>query len=64
MRVGSLVQCRATLGYHGIVMEIGPEQTLVNAGRAGRACRVQWFDGEETLEFIKTLEVVSEPVAS
>jgi len=61
MRVGSLVQCRTTLGYHGIVMEIGPEQTPI---RGHRACRVQWFDGEETLEFIKTLEVVSEPVTS
>ena len=58
MRVGSLVQCRATLGYHGIVMEIGPEQTQTDHAR--RACRVQWFDGDETFEFIKMLEVISE----
>ena len=56
------MQCRTTLGYHGIVMEIGPAATRTDHGN--RACRVQWFDGEETLEFIKTLEVVSEPVAS
>ena len=62
MKVGSLVQSRTTLGYHGIVMEIGPAATRTDHGN--RACRVQWFDGEETLEFIKTLEVVSEPVAS
>ena len=59
MRVGSLVQSRHHLGYRGIVMEIGPEQTRTDHGR--RACRVQWIDGDETFEFVKLLEVLSEP---
>jgi len=58
MRVGSLVQSRHHLGYQGVVMEIGPEQTRTDHGR--RACRVQWLDGDETFEFVKMLEVISE----
>jgi hypothetical protein len=60
MRVGSLVHSLHDPGYHGVVMEIGPEQTLVNAGYAGRACMVQWLGGDKTFEFIKMLEVISE----
>ena len=56
MRVGSLVQSRHDPGFHGIVMEIGP----VCPKHDRRACRVQWFDGDETFEFIKMLEVISE----
>ena len=56
MRVGSLVQSRHDPGFHGIVMEIGP--ACPNHDR--RACRIQWFDGDETFEFIKMLEVISE----
>ena len=59
MRVGTLVQSRHDPGYQGVVMEIGPEQTRTDHGR--RACRVQWIDGDETFEFIKMLEVISEP---
>ncbi len=59
MRVGTLVQSRHDRGYQGVVMEIGPEQTRTDHGR--RACRVQWLDGDETFEFIKMLEVISEP---
>ena len=58
MKAGSLVQSRHDPGSHGIVMEIGPEQTRTDHGR--RACRVQWLDGEETFEFVKMLEVLSE----
>ena len=58
MKVGSLIQRRHAPGYHGVVMEIGPEQTRTDHGR--RACRVQWLDGDETFEFIKMLEVISE----
>ena len=58
MKVGTLVQSRHDRGYHGVVMEIDPEQTRIDHGR--RACRVQWLDGDETFEFIKMLEVISE----
>ena len=58
MRVGSLVHSRHDPGYHGVVMEIDPEQTRIDHAR--RACRVQWLDGGESIEFIKMLEVISE----
>ena len=58
MRVGSLVQRRHDPGYHGVVMEIGPIQTRTDHGR--RTCRVRWLDGDETFEFTKMLEVISE----
>ena len=61
MKVGSLVQSRHDPGYHGVVMEIGPDQTRTDHGR--KACRVQWLDGDETFEFVKMLEVVSEPTS-
>ena len=58
MKVGSLVQRRHDPGYQGVVMEIGPIQTRTDHGRT--TCRVQWLDGDETFEFIKMLEVISE----
>ena len=58
MKVGSLVHSRHDRAHRGIVMEIGPEQTRIDHDR--RACRVQWLDGDETFEFIKMLEVISE----
>ena len=58
MKEGSLVQSRHDPGYHGVVMEIGPVQTRTDHGR--RTCRVRWLDGDETFEFIKMLEVISE----
>lgn len=59
MKVGSLVKSFHDPDWDtGIVMEIGPEATRTDHGR--RACRVQWFDGDETIEFIKMLEVISE----
>ena len=55
MRVGSLVKSRHDPDWDtGIVIEIGPERMF------DRACRVQWLDGDETFEFIKMLEVISE----
>ena len=42
----------------GIVVEVGPEETYTDHGK--RACRVKWFDGDETIEFIKMLEIISE----
>lgn len=59
MKVGSLVQSRHDPGYHGVVMEMGPHPNRW-AGHDNRTCRVQWLDGDETFEFIKMLEVISE----
>jgi len=59
MRIGSLVQVAQNPGHQGVVMEIGPQETRTDHGN--RACRVQWFDGEITFEFVKLLEVLSEP---
>ena len=59
MRVGSLVKSVHDPDWDtGIVTEVAPAETRTDHGR--RACRVQWFDGEETIEFIKMLEVISE----
>ena len=59
MKVGSLVQSRHDPGFHGVVMEIGPHHRY-RTDHYNRACRVQWLDGDETFEFIKMLEVISE----
>jgi len=59
MKVGSLVCSRHDSTYTGIVMEIGPEETRIDHGRS--ACRIKWLDGDETIEFTKMLEVISEP---
>ena len=58
MKIGSLVCSRHDLGYHGIVLEVGPKETWIDHSR--RTCRIQWVDGSETIEFIKSLEVISE----
>jgi hypothetical protein len=58
VKVGSLVHGRHDPAYTGIVVEIGPEETF--ASHEHRACRVKWFDGDETIEFIKMLEVISD----
>jgi hypothetical protein len=57
MKIGSLICSRHDPGYHGIVLELGPETIPQDAGRA---CRIRWYDGSETIEFIKSLEVISE----
>ena len=57
MKLGSLVCSRHDPGYHGVVLELGPETIPQDAGRA---CRIQWYDGSETYEFIMFLEVISE----
>jgi len=58
VRVGSLVKRRDDHLNQGVVMEIGPEQTRTD--HENSACRVRWFDGDETFEFIKMLEILSE----
>jgi len=57
MRVGSLIQFVGNPGFHGVVLEIASNQ-VDEYGR--RACRVKWLDGDETFEFVKMLEVISE----
>ncbi len=45
--------------YHtirGIVVEVGSHAGADN----GPACRVKWFDGDESFEWIKFLRLVSE----
>ena len=58
MKRGSLVRSKHDHDHRGIVMEIGPEQTRTDHGK--RCARIQWFDGYETIEFIRILEVLSE----
>ncbi len=58
MKVGSLICSRHDPGYHGIVMEVGPE--TVPKGAGSRACMIKWLDGCITYEFIMSLEVISE----
>ena len=58
MKIGSLVQSVHDPEWDtGIVMEIASSQV---DEYGCRACRVKWFDGDETIEFIKMLEVISE----
>jgi len=59
VRVGSLVKSIHDPDWDtGIVTEVAPAETRTDHGR--NTCRVQWLDGEETIEFIKMLEVISE----
>jgi hypothetical protein len=58
VRVGSLVKRRDDHLNQGVVMEIDPEQTRTDHGNS--ACRVRWFGGDDTFEFIKMLEILSE----
>ena len=56
--VGALVKGVHDCGCLGILVEIGPKETRSDHGDG--CGRVVWFDGEETIEFIKMLEIVSE----
>jgi len=58
MEVGNLVKRRDDHVHHGIVVEVGPQETAVD--HDNRVATVQWSDGEMTFEFIKMLEVLSE----
>ena len=58
MRVGNLVKRRDDHAYHGIVVEVGPQETAIDHNAT--VAKVQWSDGDLTCEFIKMLEVVSE----
>ncbi len=58
MRVGNLVKRRDDHTHHGIVVEVGPQETAIANGNT--VAKVQWNDGDLTCEFIKLLEVLSE----
>ena len=58
MKVGDLVRSMHDHSHCGIIIETDPEYTRFTHPKG--TCRVQWFDGEDTIEFFKILEVVSE----
>ena len=57
MKVGDLVQSIRSREHHGLVTEVGPKETHSAHGR--KCARILWLDGEETIEFIKMLEVIN-----
>jgi len=58
VKVGNLVKRRDDHAHHGIVVEVGPQETATDHGNT--VVRVQWNDGDVSFEFLKMLEVVSE----
>ena len=58
MKVGDLVRNVHDDGYHGIIIETAPIETRIDHG--DNVCRVRWFDGDVSFEFLKVLEVLSE----
>ena len=58
MKVGNLVKRRDDHIHHGIIVEVGPQETMIDHGSS--VAKVQWNDGDLTCEFIKMLEVLSE----
>ena len=58
MNVGNLVRSRHDYSYHGIVIEVGPAETSTDHGE--NVCKVQWFDGDVSFEFVRILEIISE----
>jgi hypothetical protein len=58
VKVGNLVKRRDDHTYHGIVVEVGPQETATDHSKT--VARVQWNDGEVSYEFVKMLEVLSE----
>jgi hypothetical protein len=62
VKVGNLVKRRDDHIHHGIVVEVGPQETATDHGETvvRAVVRVQWNDGEVSYEFVKMLEVISE----
>jgi len=58
MKVGDLVRNVHDDGYHGIIIETAPIETRIDHG--DNVCKVRWFDGDVSLEFLKVLVVLSE----
>jgi hypothetical protein len=55
MKVGDMVESPHHT-IRGIVVEVGSHTDANN----GPACRVKWFDGDESFEWIKSLRLISE----
>ena len=58
MKVGDLVRSLHDHSYHGIIVETSPIETRIDHG--DNVCKVQWFDGDISFEFLKVLEILSE----
>ena len=58
MKVGDLVRSLHDHSYHGIIVETAPVETRIDHG--DNVCKVQWFDGDISFEFLKVLEILSE----
>ncbi len=58
MKVGDLVRSRHDHSYRGIIVDTSPIETRIDHG--DNVCKVQWFDGDVSFEFLKMLEVLSE----
>jgi hypothetical protein len=55
MKVGDLVESTHYL-LRGIVVEVGEIPDANN----GPACRVKWFNGDDSIEWVKFLRLISE----
>lgn len=60
MKVGSLIRSVHDHQLRGIVMELGPAVPL-NPTCGDGVVKVSWIDGDLTCEFVRMLEVLSEP---
>ena len=58
MKVGDLVRNVHDDSYHGIIIETAPIETRIDHG--DNVCKVRWFDGDVSFEFLKVLVVLSE----
>jgi len=58
MKVGDLVRNLHDDGYHGIIVETAPIETRIDHG--DNVCKVRWFDGDVSFEFLKVLVILSE----
>ena len=54
MKVGDMVESTHYL-LRGIVIEVGSHPDANN----GPACRVKWFDGDDSIEWVKFLRLIS-----
>ena len=59
MRVGTLIRSMHDHQLRGIVTELGPAETRIDHGEG--VVKVLWIDGDLTCEFVRMLEVLSEP---
>ena len=58
MKVGDMVESPHHL-IRGIVVEVGGDSPG-DPYNNGPACRVKWFDGDDSFEWVKFLRLISE----